>query len=602
MPGPYYFAYADEGEAFNPAVHNREDEAVLSFSLTQAEGDFAGLTVNCLNPGEGLLAPGRQQWAWLSWDDGTAIVPLFYGRLVAVPESIDGETVRLLFAAKPMNFDEIKAGLASLMRELPYYDQVWISGDTQDDDSVLNAYGRRWHIGRTDLALTTSDELTGEDGTLSIGEADHLYDNFEVTYGQPPLSEVKVEGSLSWTQSGSGTIDLTWAIYNVFKARKTIYTFPRAGIISSLTGDGLKSDWPTPGTSLGGGWTVSNDTIIEEAPKTFKRYNYHVTYTALRDPSNPEASLANDFFKNWIPWVVDFPVSALIQRTKFDWVADRARTETIRFTVVGDIQPLLAEPTNAENIGTITISASDTVTAEDIYGLPIGDRRRKSYLNTDRGGSSVQYLMLLARAELRRRARAVEVRCRVPWAKGVGATLRKNCQIADYRIPGGECFGKITAYEMSASGTGEIYVELTIGCSIGHGGTVSAAAGDPTYVDDGYVAAGYQYETGAQLTAPTGDIVYQTLDGMTVDDDGVDLLTLDSITAIQSLTMTGGLGDQTNVVTYSPDPVDALKSYPSRPCLQLYPVAGMSFSTTFEPAVEMMPIPKTIDLEAAAPG
>jgi hypothetical protein len=601
MPGPYFFAYADEGEAFNAGVHNREDEAVLSFSLTHTEGDFAGLTVNCLNPGEGLLAPGRQQWAWLSWYDGAAIQPLFYGRLVAVPESIDGETVRLLFSATPMDYDTIKADLADTLRVLPYYDQVWISGDTEDDDSVLNAYGRRWHIGRTDLALTTSDELTGEDGTLSIGEADHLYDNFEVTYGQPPLSEVKVEGSLGWKQSGSGTVDLTYKIYSVFKSRKTIYTHPQSGVISSLTGDGLMSDWPKPGTSLGGGWTVSPLTFCIDAPKSFKRYTYLVNYSAPRSSTETSTSVATSYY-DYITWIVDFPVSALQQKTYFDWVADRGRTEIIKATVIADIQPLLAEPTNDANIGTIKISASDTVTAEDNYGLPIGDTRRKSYLNTDRGALSVQYLMLLARAELRRRARAVEVKFRVPWAKGVGATLRKNAQIADYRLPGGEAIGKVISYEMSASGTGEFYVEMTIGCAIGRGGTVSAAAGDPTYVNDGYVAAGYQIETGAQVTAPTGDIVYESLADMTVDDDGVDLLTLDSNTAVQSLTLTGGLGDQTTVVTYSADPVDALKSYPSRPCLQLVPVAGMNFSTTFEPTVEMMPIPKTIDLEAAAAG
>src|SRR4029077_1034451 len=158
-----------------------------------------------------------------------------------VREAIDGETVRLLLSAKPLEYDQIKTDLANTLRVLPYYDQVWISGDTTDDDSVLNAYGTRWHIDRTTLGLTTSDELTGEDGTLSIGEADHLYDNFAVTYGQPPLSEVKVDGSLSWTQSGSGTIDLTYAIYNVFKAHKTIYTHPQSGVISSLTGDGLLS-------------------------------------------------------------------------------------------------------------------------------------------------------------------------------------------------------------------------------------------------------------------------------------------------------------------------------------------------------------------------
>ena len=68
MPGPHHFAWADEGETFDATIHNREDEAVLSLSISQSEGDFASAQVNVLNPGEGLLAPGRQQWAWISWD------------------------------------------------------------------------------------------------------------------------------------------------------------------------------------------------------------------------------------------------------------------------------------------------------------------------------------------------------------------------------------------------------------------------------------------------------------------------------------------------------------------------------------------------------
>jgi hypothetical protein len=309
-------------------------------------------------------------------------------------------------------------------------------------------------------------------------------------------------------------------------------------------------------------------------------------------------NLSNSWFRTDDWWSVDFIIYQLKQRTKFDWKADRSRTEKLQCTVYADIQPLLAEVLD-ENIGKITVNASDTVTEPDDNGdMPIGDVRRKSYLDTDRGQSSVDYLLLLARAQLRRAARAVEVECRAPWAKGIAATLRKNAEITDYRLPGGVASGKITQYEMNATGSGEHTVTITIGCAIGHGGTVTGQAGAPTYVDDGYVDTGYQTMTGARLTAPSDDLVYETLTDFTVDDDGVDLLTLDEFTAVQSLEVKNGLKEQTEVIDAF-DPVEAMKKLYTQVCVQLVPLTDQEFETTFTPTVDIMPIPRTIDLEAA---
>src|SRR4051794_31473293 len=128
MPGPFYFAWIAAPVDFDPEVHAVEDEAITELQITQAEGNFASLNMTVINPDQGLLAPGRLQWCWLSWDDGTEIVPLFTGRLVAVPESIDGEAVRLLFAARPPDYDAVKADYANTLRVLPYYDPIWITG------------------------------------------------------------------------------------------------------------------------------------------------------------------------------------------------------------------------------------------------------------------------------------------------------------------------------------------------------------------------------------------------------------------------------------------------------------------------------------------
>lgn len=614
MPGPFYFAWLAESGDFDPVAHAVEDEAITELSIAQQEGEFASLQITIVNPYQGLLAPGRMQWCWLSWHDGTALVPLFHGRLTGVPESIDGETVRLLFTARPIGYEALRDSLAETLKELPYFDPVWVTGDTEDADNVLEARGCRWHIDRTTLEVTISDELVGEDGTLSFGEADHLYDSVSIGYAGTPLSQVNIEGTLSWTQGGSGTIDLTERIYDEFmKHSSIIVVHPKSGIIQTMTGEGLASAWPEGGDSLDGGWTVGDSTYCEElSDRLYTRYNYHVTYqayttgtdervdAAIEDGSLDPSTMSNSWFRSDDWWFVDFPVYYLKQETKLNWEADRSRIETIKCTLAADIQPLLAEPSLEDYIGKIEVNASDTVTEPDaVTGvMPIGDVRRKSYLDTDRGASSVEYLLLLARAELRRSARAVEIECTVPWAKGIAATLRHNAQVVDYRLPGGEAFGKVTAYEMRASGTGEHTVSLTIGCAIGHGGTVAGQAGAPTWVEDGYVATGYQQMTGATILAPTGDIAYQALSDFAIDDDGVDLLTLDEYTAVESLEVINGLKEQARVIDAA-DPVEAMRQLATQVCIQLVPLTDKEFETVFTPTVEPLPIPRTIDLEAA---
>src|SRR3989304_5864200 len=75
MPGPFYFAWEDEGIPFAESVQAREDETIFSFTVEQSEGDFATLHIQIINPHIGLLSAGRKQWAWLSWYNGSEIIP-----------------------------------------------------------------------------------------------------------------------------------------------------------------------------------------------------------------------------------------------------------------------------------------------------------------------------------------------------------------------------------------------------------------------------------------------------------------------------------------------------------------------------------------------
>ncbi len=604
--GDIYFAWVDEGVAFDEDVHAVEDEDIFSLTISQEEGDFASLEIDVRQPEEGLLEPSRLQWCWLSWDNGTSIEPLFHGRVVAVESQVTGEQVRLMFIAKPVDFDTVKAELAETMKVLPFWDTVWITGDLSDPDAVLATYGAQWHIGRTMLDLTTSDELVPEDGTITLTADDVLYDSVSWTYAQKPKLKGKFKGTITYSQTGKGTIDLTEELYHKFREEKSIYISPNSGVISTLTGDGLKSDWPVGGTSLGGGWTVNNDTFIETAnPEIFAPYTYDVPYQGLSPSYNAEtATTSSDFFDAFTDYVAKFNVYALKQSTKFDWAADRKRTEILEFEMLANIQPLEDDLADTESTVTLTISAADTVTEPDDYSgeMPIVDKRRKAYLPTPRGVISVWYALLLMRAELRRGARAVEITLRTTWAIGVGASLRKSILFPDERLPGGVASGKIISYKLVASATDGRYAEVVIGAAIGYGGTVSAHPGNPGWVDTGWVGGGWQQMVDGEESVPgfEGELVYESLSGTTIDDDSVDLLTLDETTAVESLELTGGLKSQIDVVTGAPDPIEALKAIPSAVCLQLVPVADQTFETTFAIAVVPLPIPQGINLEAAA--
>ena len=113
MPGPFYFAWVDAANTtFDSEVHAVEDESVYAFDLSQEEGDFAKLSLAIRNPRVGLLNPGRNVWAWLSYDSGSGIEPLFFGRLVGIPTSLFEDICTLDFIARPSDYVAQKDALA----------------------------------------------------------------------------------------------------------------------------------------------------------------------------------------------------------------------------------------------------------------------------------------------------------------------------------------------------------------------------------------------------------------------------------------------------------------------------------------------------------
>jgi len=187
MAGPFYFAWVDQGEAWDGAVHARQDEKVLSFEIQHDEGELPTLSIVVKNPKIGLLAPGRKLWAWFTVDDGDTITPAFYGRLIGIPTDLLGEACTLLIVAKPVDFADQKIALAETLKVRPWYDPVWIDEASRDDpDTVLEAYSKLWHIDRISHLVTVSDVLSGEDGLIDFQQADAFYDSVSLSLNAAP--------------------------------------------------------------------------------------------------------------------------------------------------------------------------------------------------------------------------------------------------------------------------------------------------------------------------------------------------------------------------------------------------------------------------------
>lgn len=632
MPGPFYFAYVDEGTAFNAAVHNVFDEAIYSFSIEHAEGDFAALELELKNPKIGVLNPTRKQWAYLSYNPGTGIVPLFYGRVVGVPANIQEEVLNLSFVAKPFDYEDQRAALAATYRAAgaPYWDPIWFDPEKRDDPAnVLESRPELWHIDRVTHVVTTSHITEGEDGTLSFSDAEVFYPDMNISYGEVPLKTVRVTAAVDWDMAAQDEFNIS----------------NRIGAIHSYTGKGLVDDWPKAGANLGNGWKVKFGmaTRVDGQGENVYYVNTSAVNGASDDIDNPftyrppggplvgfphsypnaKKIFVPSYLRNWKTQGADemSQILAIMRWTIVptmivEYDVSRKYNETVTIELSADVQDILTD-TGGDDILTLNMSSSEISTPIDAGGLlPIRDVRRRTYFSTDRGAQSIEYLIALIRARLLARARTVDITFRAPFNRATAdaVSCRKNAAFADPRLPGGTVGGKIKHYRIALDGaTGEPIFEITIGCTVGKGGTVTAADGTADYVDGVFNLHEVQTYTDQFVMPIAGEVTYTSINGQPPNDDGLDLMQLNRANVVKSLTITHTEGEQAvalsidengeatdNCATTPDDVFKRLDGHETTIDLVMKPVTGGPFLTEYTVETSVLKIPKTIDLEAAS--
>jgi hypothetical protein len=628
MAKKFFFAWVDANTAFDPDVHNVEDEDVFAFNLSQVEGDFASLEVMIRNPRVGLLKTGRKVWAWFSMDTGTEIKPLFLGRVVGLPTNLFDTIVTLEFTARPTDFVAQKAALAELLKEPPYYDPIFISPDSWDDpDTVLEGRTVLWHIDPVTHEVTVSDVLVPEDGTIDLAEEDIVYSSMQVTLEQVPLSTCTVTATIPWAQVAAGVVNLTPLLYQFRDP-----TSDRQPALTSFTMDGLISDWPKDGDSLGEGWSAINSSITDVSmtagkpflteggvnapipeifdvsnlpPMTRGSLHFPIRVTGEYKSGTGEASINLDYEL----------VGAQLGYAQAELSAQYTRTvdfgQVVQFTMTCDMQKII---TLAEEDQTLllNISANKVTDVTADGSIPLPDARARDYINTARGIQSIEHLVMVARANLVLRSRAVKISFQaIDFVAALDVTLRKGAFIHDHRLPGGEAAGKIVAYSFSLDGdAGEPKAIITMGSSIGYGVAHTPETSDPTYVEVGYVDDPYQYLIHGTTLLPTSDVQY-SVQLVEPQDDGLNFQAgISARTAVRQLTITnaswvqrGYMEDAVSVefgATYGDQSQlsKILQDHPTQFSLLLRSMKQGPFSWINPVDVSTLIIPKQIDLEA----
>lgn len=590
MAGPFYFAWVEPGTAFNAAVHNVENLIIGNFSVEQTEGDFATLTVEVKNPRDSFGLLSGKFWAWLSWFNGSEIQPLFFGRLVGIPDDIMGEVISLEFIARPLDYIDQKNALAETLKVAPYYDPIWIDESAiNDPDTVLEARSELWSYDRITHEVDTSNLLVGEDGIEDFVLAAHdaFYDSVHSRLVSNALRAISVDGIVNWGQAAIGTMNVL---------QKTFITG---------TGKGLIDDWPKTGSSIGGGWSVKDGSVFDAAGielidnKKYAPTDHIIAPNELPDEwifvktthsAFPSGAYAEGGF------IV--PMYHVYGKLILQYDAARDRTEHVRFTIAANVQPVI---TAADGDDLLFLSLTSRDVGQPLIEnaeIPIGDVRRRSYFPTIRGERSIQYLVALARANLELRSRAIEVDWDCTFRRAIALSCRMNARLYDPRLPAGNALGKIISYSFECT-DGLMIGHCKIGCAIGYGGSVEAEGGTPDWVSADWVSPGWQTYTGQTILLGSGDVTY-SMPTEAPNDDGIVFTgngnTLDKSRMVSDLVISS-VGDAGVKGLTKEETESIINDGGTRVSFTLKPVEGGPFESAYDINVSQLEIPKQIDLE-----
>jgi hypothetical protein len=390
-----YFAWVPADTAWDVSLA-RFDENIFDLVIEHDEGQIPTCTIEVKNPHIGFINPGRLYWTWISFSyEACGPIPLFFGRLIGIPEQIAENTVKMKFIARDSDYIYQKQQVARSLKVTPNYDPIFFEVLKRDDpDAILEGWSVLYHVDRVNGRVSASDVLVGEDGTINFAAQDVFYDSVQCKLLQSPLVAVNVKAEVQWEQQYRG------------------YFYVGQWGWPTLGSDAFVGDWPKSGSNLGGGYTAGISWAGERDPDPFTagmmtakpgQPSYSFSYTnkekhhrtgdtmsvnlsytppfgsvvelkrqiqtGLIDPFavdqygdpapvNIPAKVTLDYFC-YRTFALNFEGKQSVATIGLAYNADRKRSERLEMTVAADVQPILIDPLVVEDTEQITLKSGD---------------------------------------------------------------------------------------------------------------------------------------------------------------------------------------------------------------------------------------------------
>ena len=585
--GNIYFAMVDQGTAFNPSVHNVEDEEVFNLKIAQSEGSFAVANVEIKNPSKGLLSPTRKRHVLISYQDGASVTLLFSGRVTGYPDNIGGDTISLEFIAQPDDWEVQQGVFLQTLKTAPEYNSLFIEPSRRDDPAeILAGRSELLHWSRDTQQISTSDILQGSQ-TVDLGSS-IFFDTISTDIGDPPLSKVNLDIEVQWDQIGVGTVDAGKAITDQFT--NSVFSNPH---INTLTPLAFEDGWR--GVRIPTGYTVQESKLVPEADGFGSD---QLVMTNLRSPTAVVS--AADFPRKTgdTSGTREVTVPRVWYNGTLSLQAEyqQKRREVVSMTVVADTQEFSLKGNKQEDISTRLQNPTE-IDQSQVHNPKLPSFFYDKVLAdlTVEGRSVIEHGVKRAMARLKKASRVIETSFEVDLESAIALTLDHSVKIQDSRIPGGVLLGKVIDYVFEVDGdSGSQIAKITIGSSIGKGISSSGS---------GVQIGSVQYDN--EFGTPTMDSsVFYDLTATPIISEPIDVLQMESDDQylITSATVTNG--GESQVLSFDNDPPN------SRPDLQLETGTGVVVDLrTLNPLAEIFTqisitthpfgLPKQANLEAS---
>ncbi len=328
MGGDPYFAWVDdEAVAFDPVLHRRKDEELERVGIEHDEDGFLVFSLTVRPPTEGLAKPSRKKWGFLSVElpDGS-LKPIGKGRVDVVPLGGDPLRATLKFKCAPSDWEERQRAALQARKAEAHWSDVLVDPALRDDPvEMLDGLA----------CVVTFDPVTHEcllhdvfGAGLPVWNVGRRWimdpNSLSAEASDPPVNEVLVEVTASWTQKRRGWFDASDAIDTAFDGQP-----------NTLTPEDFENRWPRIGDGVGndGGYAVRTSELKRVYPEgepleagpfqgSSEVYNY-VTDSNLEAPMSRDVMLE----RAWYEGVLTVA-----------WSAEQARRETVRILLKSGVQ------------------------------------------------------------------------------------------------------------------------------------------------------------------------------------------------------------------------------------------------------------------------